>query len=179
MVKFPANKHGLSFRLVEEGDAAFILSLRTDPKLSRFLSPTVNDLDKQIEWIRNYKNRETLNQEYYFLYEDEQNQPIGVFRLYDIADRQVTAGSWLSKPGNDEFNAIRADLFLIELIFEELMFDKCVIDVRKENKKLVRYHKMFFTQFKEEEQNIYMVMDKNGYQLKKKFLTSILEPKTQ
>ncbi|MCQ6957269.1 GNAT family N-acetyltransferase [Mucilaginibacter aquariorum] len=178
-MQFPVHKYGLIFRLVEENDAAFILSLRADPKLSKHLSATDNDLDKQIRWIRQYKQREAEGSEYYFLYTDRQNQPLGVFRLYNIANKTVTSGSWLSKPGNDEFTPIKADLFLTSLIFENLKFDKCFIDVRKDNKKLVRYHKMFFTVINEDHQNIYMFMDKESYQHKREFLTSIIEPQKQ
>jgi len=175
-MQFPVHKYGLIFRLVEESDAAFILSLRTDPKLSKHLSPTENNLEQQVEWIRGYKKREADGREYYFLYTDEQSQPLGLCRLYNIAGNTVTSGSWLSKPGNDELSSIKADLYIAMIIFDELRFEKCFIDIRKENKKVVRYHKMFFTQFDEDEQNIYLYMDKEGYYRKKEFLTSIIQP---
>ena len=65
MVKI--EKYGLKARLVEEQDAAFILSLRTDPKLSRFLHPTENDEEKQRAYIRGYKEREKQGKDYYFI----------------------------------------------------------------------------------------------------------------
>jgi hypothetical protein len=37
---FELDRYGLHVRLVREEDAEFILSLRTDPKLSRFIHPT-------------------------------------------------------------------------------------------------------------------------------------------
>lgn len=174
-MKSPVHQYRLIFRMVEESDAPFILSLRTDPKLARHLSPTENNLEQQVEWIREYKKREAEGREYYFLYADEQNRPLGVFRLYNIMDNTVTSGSWLSKPGNDELSSIKADLYLLTIIFDELKFEKCFIDIRKENKKVVRYHKMFFTQIDEDEQNIYLYMDVEGYYRKQKFLTSIIQ----
>ena len=66
MVKI--EKYGLKARLVEEQDAAFILSLRTDPKLSRFLHPTENDEEKQRAYIRGYKEREKQGKDYYFIF---------------------------------------------------------------------------------------------------------------
>lgn len=175
MINLPAHQYGLIFRLVEEHDAEFILSLRTDPKLSKHVSPVSNDLEAQKSWIRNYKERELLGEEYYFLYTDAQNEPLGVFRLYNIDGGTVTSGSWLAKSGGDELNAIKADLFLTTIIFEGFKFERCLIDVRKNNKKLVRYHKMFFTQTGEDEQNTYMMMDKEGYHRKLKFLTDIID----
>ncbi|AYL97240.1 GNAT family N-acetyltransferase [Mucilaginibacter celer] len=177
MIALPAHRYGLIFRLVEEHDAGFILSLRTDPKLSKHVSPVSNDLEAQKAWIRNYKERELLGEEYYFLYTDAEHEPQGVFRLYNIDGDTVTSGSWLAKSGGDELNPIKADLFLTWAIFEGFGFERCLIDVRKDNKKLVRYHKMFFTQTGEDEQNIYMVMHRDGYQRKLKFLTDIIDPK--
>jgi hypothetical protein len=177
MIALPSKQYGLIFRLVEESDAAFILSLRTDPKLSRYLSPTGDALAAQTDWIRAYKTREAAGLEYYFLYADEAGERLGVFRLYNIADKTVTAGSWLARRDNDEFTAIKADLFLSTLIFKDLLFDKCLIDVRKENKKMVRYHRLFFETIREDEQDIYMYMDKELYLRKYEFLTSILNPK--
>ena len=45
--EFTLSKYGVDVRYVEEGDAQFILDLRTSPKHSRFLSATDNDLNKQ------------------------------------------------------------------------------------------------------------------------------------
>ena len=55
---FPMKRYGISVRLVEEDDAEFILKLRTNRKLSRYLHKTDADIEKQIQWIRNYKKRE-------------------------------------------------------------------------------------------------------------------------
>ncbi|MEO3404322.1 GNAT family N-acetyltransferase [Mucilaginibacter sp. CAU 1740] len=176
MIQLPAHQYGLIFRLVEEQDAEFILSLRTDPRLAKHVSPVSNELEAQQAWIRKYKEREARGLEYYFLYTDEQNEPLGVFRLYNIEHNTVTSGSWLAKSGQDELNSIRADLFLTTAIFEEFKFDRCVIDVRKDNKKLLRYHKMFFTVTSEDDLNVYMYMNAADYQRKKEFLTSIIQP---
>lgn len=176
MITLPIKKYGLIFRMVEVSDAAFILGLRTDPALSKHLSPVANDLDRQIQWIKDYKVREASGREYYFLYADEQNDPIGVSRLYDIKNNTLTSGSWLSKPGADVMAALKADLFFLTFTFENLQIEQCFIDIRKDNKKMVRFHKMFFTPVNEDEQHIYMVMDKSGYQKKYEFLKSIIDP---
>ncbi len=63
---FELEKYGLHVRLVREEDAEFILQLRTDPLLSRFLHATKNNLQKQKEWIRDYKLREAKGEDYYF-----------------------------------------------------------------------------------------------------------------
>ena len=47
--------NNIDLRPVEIDDAEFILSLRIDPKLNQYLSPVENDLEKQREWIKNYR----------------------------------------------------------------------------------------------------------------------------
>jgi hypothetical protein len=173
-MKFPIAQYGLNFRLVVEEDAQFILSLRTDKKLARFISFTDNSLENQVRWIRNYKQREADGKEYYVIFENADKNPLGTFRLYDIKDDSFIAGSWLVRPDADEFAAIKSDLFLLNFSFEYLKMKTCFIDMRKENKKLVRYHKMFYKQYNEDEHNLYMVMDIDAYKKKRGYLTNIL-----
>lgn len=176
MIQLPAHQYGLIFRLVEEQDAEFILSLRTDPKLARHLSATDNDLAKQKAWICTYKEREALGQEYYFLFETEDHEPQGLVRLYDFDEKTYTSGSWLIKPGAGEFAAIKADLFSGWFAMNELGFERCVFDVRKANKKVVRFHRMFASVTHEDELNLYLVLDRAAYERKFKYLTSIIQP---
>lgn len=62
MIKLPNNfeldRYGLHVRLVGEEDAEFIVHLRTDEKLSRYINKTNVGVDKQKEWIKQYKKRE-------------------------------------------------------------------------------------------------------------------------
>lgn len=175
-MQFPKYKYGLTFRLVEEGDAQFILSLRLDQKLSRYLSPTDDNLEKQIQWIRLYKAREAEGKEYYILFEDQKGQQLGIVRLYDFTRDTFNSGSWLIKSNCDDFVAIKSDLFVSTFAIEELKFKKCFFDVRIENKKVVRYHKMFSTQISEDENTLYLMMDKEAYKRKYNYLMSIIEP---
>ena len=52
-------KYGLHVRLVEIQDARFILDLRTDPRLSRYMTGTSLSVRDQEEWIARYKERES------------------------------------------------------------------------------------------------------------------------
>ena len=62
MIKLPSDfetdRYGLHVRLVREEDAEFIVKLRTDPKLGRYIHATDNNVEKQRKWIRDYKKRE-------------------------------------------------------------------------------------------------------------------------
>jgi hypothetical protein len=175
-MQFPFHKYGLTFRLVEESDAQFILSLRTNKERARYLSATDDNLQKQTEWIKAYKQREAERKEYYVLFEDDNRQPLGVFRLYDITDENFTSGSWLIKPGCDEFVGLKSDLFIGFFANEILKLGDCFFDVRKDNKKVLRYHKMYAKVIDEDELNVYFVMDRAAYEKKSNFLTSIIHP---
>ena len=65
---FTLESYDIHTRLVNEDDAEFIIDLRTDKDLSRYIHDTSPDLDNQIQWIREYKKREAEGKEYYFIY---------------------------------------------------------------------------------------------------------------
>ena len=50
----------IKLELITEDDAEMILKLRTDPKLNKFIFETDPDIEKQKEWIREYKKRELI-----------------------------------------------------------------------------------------------------------------------
>lgn len=147
MKKLPKNfhieKYGVSCRFVTIEDAEFILKLRTDHLLSKYIHKTSNDLGKQIKWISEYKEREALGLEYYFIFE-KNNSPLGLNRIYNISGLTFTTGSWVfDKYASFEYSIISAiitrDIAFYELMLEfENGFDGCHI----ENKKVLRFNKM-------------------------------------
>jgi hypothetical protein len=100
-MKLPANfemeRYGLRVRFVNEDDAEFIVRLRTHPKLSRFIHRTDNDIEKQKNWIKAYKKRESAGNDYYFLISISE-MPCSLLRIYDIEPDSFSVGSWVSDP---------------------------------------------------------------------------------
>ena len=86
MTKLPENfeldRYGLHVRFVREEDAEFILKLRLDPQNARFIHDTNPSVIEQKKWISQYKRREQMGGEYYFLFEFL-GVPQGVYRLYN------------------------------------------------------------------------------------------------
>jgi len=158
-------------RYVDIEDAEFILDLRTDPELSKFLNATEYDINKQIEWIKNYKIKEANGQEHYFLMEVEDNK-LGVYRIYDIKDDSVTYGSWLFKPSNEYKAPIVMDIFIKDFIFNNLRKNILFFDVRKGNNKVLRYHSFFNPQkIGEDELKFYFKIEKENYfKIREKFI---------
>ncbi|HID5953700.1 TPA: GNAT family N-acetyltransferase, partial [Escherichia coli] len=85
----------VKLRLVNESDASFILSLRLNENYNKFLSSVNNDIEKQKVWIRNYKQKENNNEEFYFIIETLDGIPCGTVRIYDIHNNSFSWGSWI------------------------------------------------------------------------------------
>ena len=160
-------------RMVCEDDAKFIVSLRTDSKNSRYLSKTSPSIHNQKDWIRKYKERENKGEEYYFIAcMNSSNEPFGTTRLYDFQEDTFTNGSWVVKRGMEPQYPILIDLLVRSYAFRELGFSKCFFDVRKGNKKVIKYHKMLGAKFvrSDDLNNYYTIQKKDFFMSTKKLL---------
>ena len=129
----------VNLREVEIDDSAFILSLRCDEKRARFLHKTENNLEKQINYLKHYK---TLDKEWYFIIENKQHEPLGTSRIYNVSEKQYTSGSWIMKGGCSPEEVLESTLLGNCFAFEKCGFEKDCFDTRKENIKVVRFHKI-------------------------------------
>lgn len=155
----------INLRLVEIGDADFLLSLRLDPNKSRHLSKVDGDLEKQVQWLKDYKVREDLKQEYYFIVEDKNKNPFGCVRLYDFKEDSFCWGSWILKSDCPSFMAIESALQVYEFAFYVLKFNNCHFDVRKENASVVAFHERFgASKVSEDTLNFYFTYSKDDYE---------------
>ena len=172
---FSLARYGIDARLVEESDAEFILSLRTDTYHTRFIHSTENNLEKQIEWIKRYKEREKEGREYYFVYSKEGEQ-MGLSRVYNIFEYYGTSGSWLCKPNNDPQSSLATYLLMHDIMFQDIELNLSIFDVRKENKKVWRLHESFGAmRIGESDIDYYFSLFKDNYFEKKKNFESIIE----
>ena len=135
-------KH-IKLRLANVEDSEFILNLRLDPELNRHVSEVENDLEKQKQWMRSYKEMERNGSEFYFIIESMQGDPYGTVRLYDFKDGSFCWGSWMIKKGSPAYAAIESALTIYEFAFYTLRFHRSHFDVRKGNKKVVKFHEGF------------------------------------
>lgn len=155
----------VNLREVELDDAAFILTLRTDEKKSRFIHQTENNLEKQIEYLKRYKQ---LDSEYYFIVERKDGQPLGTERLYDIHETVCTPGSWLMSDEATPAEVLESDILLKEFAFEYLGMQKLSFDVRKRNKSVVKHHKNWGSKIVgESEIDYFFMLDKDIYEKNK------------
>ena len=155
----------INFRNVVESDSAFILGLRLDNRLSQFMAKTDSDLDKQIQWIRDYQKRP---QEYYFIIENKDKQDCGTIRIYDIQEDSFCWGSWIIKPGSPSSVAIESVLLVYDFGYFKLGFKKCHFDVVKKNLRVIDFHKRFGAKIvSEDDTKFYFNLTVEDYQLAK------------
>lgn len=139
LANFEMDKYGLHVRLVNEDDAEFIIKLRTNPKLAIYIHHTDNNIEKQRNWIREYKRREKDGLDYYFIYY-YLDKPIGVNRIYNIYDNLGTIGSWLCSSESNVEQSIGTLIILRDILFEVLNLEIDRFDVRKKNKHVLKLH---------------------------------------
>lgn len=174
---FELECYGVKTRLVTEQDATFILSLRTDERLSRFLHKTDDDLSKQLEWMKSYKERERKGLDYYFIYSNA-DIPFGLNRIYDIHDDCGTGGSWLCKSGSDVEASIATLLIMRDIMFDRIGLQYDRFDVRKGNKHVQKIHKMMGAKIIGETDLDYLFsLSKSDYQASKKDILQLLNLK--
>lgn len=128
----------VNLRSVLTGDAEFILKLRLDENLNKYLNKVDNDLEKQILWI---KNQQKADNDYYFLIESTKGNPLGTISLYNIQNREGQFGRWVSI-GNSVQN-VESAVILYDFGFYELGLDLIYSETVRENKKVLNFHKRF------------------------------------
>lgn len=138
-VNFQIAKYGIKCRLATEEDSAFIISLRTNDKLSKYLHHTDDDLEKQKEWMRNYELRRAVGEDYYFLYTFN-DKPFAVNRISNITNISATGGSWLCVPGTYPEVSIASLILMRDIIFEVLEKDFDLFDVQVGNTQVRKLH---------------------------------------
>lgn len=132
------------FRLVELSDAKFIQLLRVDPQYNKHLSQVEDDYEKQVEWLKEYKEREKKGIEfYYIIHRISDSIPIGTVRMYDfIGERDSFCwGSWILNENKTRYAALECALMIYDLAFIDMGFKRCHMDIRKQNIKVIDFHK--------------------------------------
>jgi RimJ/RimL family protein N-acetyltransferase len=120
-------------------DAQFIVSLRTDPKKSRHLSPTSPDIDAQRTWLERYSN--DSSQAYFIIEQDD--QALGTMRCYDQREDSVGIGSWILKDENPVQVGMESALMIYTYAFDHLGFAAAHYNARKDNRRVWRFHERF------------------------------------
>ncbi len=153
----------IQIRLVCEDDANFILKLRLDPKYNQFLSSVNPDVQAQKNWIKNYKNDEMEKKQFYFIIERIDGTPCGTVRVYDLREKSFCWGSWILNDEKTRYAALESAFLVYQFGFDELGFQQSHFDVRKDNKKVIEFHKkMGAKKTREDDFNEYFIITKTA-----------------
>ena len=116
--------------------AEFILSLRTDPELGRFLHATSPSLVDQLAWMTAYEDR---TDDYYFVVRDERGRElVGTISIYDVAQGAGEWGRWLMRPGS--LGAVESALLIYRTGFERLGLERLYCRTLADNGRVVSFH---------------------------------------
>jgi RimJ/RimL family protein N-acetyltransferase len=129
------------FRLrpVTLDDAAFIVHLRSNPSLNRYLHGISSRLEDQIAWIECYFERP---HDYYFIVEEvESGEPHGAIGIYEIKSDTAEWGRWILKPGS--MAALESAWLIYEAGFANLGLARMFARTLAENPKVVSFHDSF------------------------------------
>jgi len=131
---------GYAFRLrpVWERDTSFILSLRTDPHLNRYIHATRDDPCTHSAWLAAYNGRAG---DFYFIIERQNNgEPEGTISLYHLDESSMSAewGRWLVKSGS--LAAVESAWLIYRIAFEQLDLVTVFSRTMAQNEKVISFH---------------------------------------
>lgn len=146
----------INLREAEVADSSFILELRTSPDKSKFINKTDPNLDKQIDYMKNYK---TLDNEWYFIVEDKNENPVGTISVYPypiFSDRWIDEpssfhyqkplgimgpGRWLMADTSHPIMGIESDVMVKTFFFDVLEHTLMPMVIHKDNVSVLNFHK--------------------------------------
>lgn len=122
-------------------DAAFIVELRSDPLLNRYLHEISPRVEDQVAWLERYFARPD---DYYFIVEDadsvERHGAIGIYEIEnDVAHAQW--GRWILKRGS--MAALESVWLICEAAFSRLRLASVSSRTLAENPRVVSFHDSF------------------------------------
>ncbi|TWO16487.1 N-acetyltransferase [Campylobacter lanienae] len=178
----------VNLREVRVEDAEFIFDLRRSEK-ARYLDAISNNVEDQINYIKNYLIKDN---EWYFIVENKKFQPLGTLRISHVGKEKITLGSldiknndknyfvigaWLMIDNATSEESIEGEYLLKRYAFEVLNLEKNYFDVRKGNKRVLNFHKMYGASvINEDDENYYFELTKENFLINsQKFLKMIYQ----
>jgi RimJ/RimL family protein N-acetyltransferase len=141
-VRHDVTVEGRAFRLrpARAEDSPFVLSLRTDPGLSRFLHPVSGRLEDQLAWFRAYEARPGD-----WCWTIERRAPRGAelegtVALYDVAGEPARGewGRWVLRPGSPA--AVESAWLVYRAAFEVLGLGEVYCRTVADNARVLSFH---------------------------------------
>ena len=151
----------VNLRTAETSDAEFILSLRLNKKLSRYIKSTDPSIEKQKNWIEKKQNQKN---DYHMIIELKNGIKVGVVAVYDINDGVFEWGRWLILPNSPIYVSIESCYLVYNFAFNTLELKKTISKIRKNNKNALKFHLSYgVSVLKEDAKYIYILFSKDDF----------------
>ncbi len=121
---------------VKPEDAVFIISLRTNPELNRYLHSTNPDICLQRKWIQEQMQR--AGDFYYVICEKSMGLKVGLIGVYNCTEEHVEVGRWICM---NPICAVESLLLSCDFAFSRETRRYVIFTVHPENKKVIALHK--------------------------------------
>lgn len=139
----------VKFVLIEIKDYEILHDLRQSDGARKFLHAADDDPITQKIWLENYKKKEALGLELYFLIKKiETDEVVGAIRAYNLNRETGLAycGSWILNQNKTLSSAVESILLICEEL-EKIGIKKIIVDTRKDNKSVQKFIKRIASNF--------------------------------
>lgn len=99
-------------RAVQPEDAEFILKIRNDKEISKYLPPLNITVEQQKSWISKQRND---SDSYYFIFTNNKGESLGTISVYNINNEHAEVGRFCSF--GDSVQNMEAALLCDDFIF--------------------------------------------------------------
>jgi len=150
----------IDLRSVNQDDASFILNLRLNENLNKYINKISGSIEEQIAWINQQQSR---NDDFYFIIQRKDGTPIGTISLYHIEGRIGEFGRWVSV-GNP-FENLESVILLYDFGFYNLNLDTIYSEIVRENIRVINFNRKFGAEILNE------FREYNGFIMQKAIMT--------
>lgn len=135
----------INYREAEISDAKFILDLRLQARASAFIGATPPELEAQINYMRNYKQKE---REWYFIATNKNGKPLGTNRIYSYPiwhknwenDERLSPGSWIMSVDSNPLESLESDFLIKRIFFMNFPANRALLTIHFENSRVLKFH---------------------------------------
>ena len=124
--------------------------MRLNPDRTKHMITLEDEIDSQIKWIQEYKKREKEGLDFYLIYCNNEDKPIGLNRIshVDYKEKTAKASSWIAVEGliNEAF---KMSIIQSEIAFGFLNVETIQCDVHNKNSNVIKLFKLFGYKFKD------------------------------
>jgi len=152
----------INLRIATENDAEFILKLRLNPLLNKYINLTDPNVENQRIWIRN--SFEKIN-DFHFIIESKQGIPFGTVAIYDIDYETGVAlwGRWVIKPDSFVFFSVESTILILYYAFKKLGLNKLTGGANNKNIPVLNFHKLYASISSVDETHTWFVFEESNF----------------